>query len=116
MSNKWICELLGNMEDNAVKEFDTKEQAISEMKLIEERLLEPMVSITAEDETSFELSDCNDGYQACFVYEKPQTMKEELLLELDRAYYGLTQYAFELVDSYTCGSHLSRLRELIEKM
>lgn len=63
----------------------------------------------SEDKSSFE-SAYSDHYQACFIRKKPEAEKEELQLLLDRADFGLTQYSFELVDTWTCRYFLEELR------
>ena len=63
----------------------------------------------SEDGSSFE-GAYSDHYQACFICKKPENEEEELRLILDRADLGLTQYSFELVDTWTCRRFLEELR------
>ena len=66
----------------------------------------------SDDGSGFEIA-YSDHYQACFISKKPENEKEELCLLLDKADFGLTQYSFELVDTWTCRYYLDELRSKI---
>ena len=118
ISTMYICEAIG--EETFVKNFRTKENAQKEMRRLIRRFRRDYASglecadIDEERPSEF-VFGASELFQCFFVYEKPKTLKEKMLLEIERASYGLTQYTYELMDSNTCGAHLDNLRRLVQE-
>lgn len=61
-------------------------------------------------------------YQKWTVYKKPTYKTEterilnEIQLEIDRTYNGISQYAWELQDSYVIEKHLTKVEKLVNKL
>lgn len=119
MENRmWICEGIGY--DECVSKPMDMSSAKAELREKIKAFHEDMESLNGsivDTPTEFEFfSSDGDLYQAYWTYPVPETDKEKLMLELDRAYYGLQAYTYYLEDSGLCANHLGELRKLIESL
>ena len=61
-------------------------------------------------------------YQKWTVYKKPtykietERILNEIQLEIDRTYNGISQYAWELQSTWVATKHLDKLQELVDKL
>ena len=113
--SKWICEAMGKEEFEHT--FETKEEAME--------MFNQFVEGYRNQESQYECFELEDGkfevagyeyYQNCSVYERPETVKDILLDLVNHAEQGLTQYQWELADSWTCGCFLDMLKNKISEL
>ena len=62
--------------------------------------------IITNDYNAFEAA-YEEKYQSCFIVVAPSSLQEEIMIELLKAKYGLTQYAFELTDPDVCEQYIN---------
>lgn len=100
--------------DEFEEEFKTKEEAI---KCFNAR-------VKNFDEDCGRWSDINESFTACepgeyqtyFITKSPKTLKEKILLEIDKAYICLEEYAWTLENPGKCEYHLYNIEKLVREI
>lgn len=93
--------------DEFEEEFETKEEAIKYLNECVKDFGEDCEDWNIDNYDDESFTACEPGrYQTFFIKKSPETMKEEILLEIDKAYADLEWYAWTLEDSGSCECHL----------
>ncbi len=118
---KWILETQGD--NNEVRIYPSFELAQRVMKKEYEETLEdhePCMDNFLDDDCA-EIGD-EEYFQSWIIYEKKDNLTElekafqEIELQFDRIYTGVSQYAYELQDTSVITDHVGTLKEMIEEL
>ena len=118
---KWILERQGEEDD--IRRYLTFEAAQLAMKNEYEEILEdrsPCMDDFLEDDCA-EIGD-EEYFQSWVIYEEKDNLTElekafqEIELQFDRIYTGVSQYAYELQDTSVITDHVGTLKEMIEEL
>lgn len=120
-NGKWILETKGD--DNDIRYFNTEEKA--------RQVMEDEYNEILEDHECYMVADIYDNdayigdtefYQSWKIYKKKSYLNkvEELIdkinIELDRAYDGVTQYSFELMDTSVATDNIFEAEKLLKEL
>ena len=118
---KWILETQGD--DDEIRRYSTFENAQRVMKKEYEEILEnksPCMDNYLDDDCA-EIGD-EEYFQSWVIYEEKDNLTElekafqEIELQFDRIYTGVSQYAYELQDTSVITDHVGTLKEMIEEL